>query len=437
MLVWLLCLCSVAMLATGRRQLSATVMVNGFGDLEGSAPGSNGMPVCQFMVERTRQFSNAVSFALAVLPMAPDSETLDSWTYKDPRGSSVPASQDSISRWRRGLQACFSHAVSQGMQQLHVVGHWDPLHPVLLKPTTWRNLMAIGPRQRAGAGYTFYDVMIGPVVEALNAVASPSVSVWFSVSGEMGLSNYLHPQDWKDVLHDARKQLRAKKWQDVKVATALNWQMFCGCVAAVSPVPGAFDPLIYNASFADAFESVKRYALPYAGKFKELLDANDYLALSAYGSGYPVKGLRWTDMKVPLQTLAYEMGFFGIPLQQYVAKKPVLYVEQGLGGVLKYGMLPAPDLATVVRYPFSGNWPVDGYSREVDPWQRGDFKAYRREFYKATLEFLSKDVVGGIFVWSVGSFDVFGVHPASTTGKGSFSDPDIISSVKRANGAGN
>jgi hypothetical protein len=49
---------------------------------------------------------------------------------------------------------------------------------------------------------------------------------------------------------------------------------------------------------------------------------------------------------------------------------------QGLGGVLKYNTLPAPDLATVSRYPFSGNWP-GAYSREVDPWQRSDFKAYR------------------------------------------------------------
>jgi hypothetical protein len=29
---------------------------------------------------------------------------------------------------------------------------------------------------------------------------------------------------------------------------------------------------------------------------------------------------------------------------------------QGLGGVLRYGMLPAPDLATVSRYTFSGSW---------------------------------------------------------------------------------
>lgn len=56
--------------------------------------------------------------------------------------------------------------------------------------------------------------------------------------------------------------------QDVKVATALNWQMFCGCIAATDPAPGAFDPLRYNASFASEFAQVKQYALPYVKQFK-------------------------------------------------------------------------------------------------------------------------------------------------------------------------
>jgi hypothetical protein len=38
---------------------------------------------------------------------------------------------------------------------------------------------------------------------------------------------------------------------------------------------------------------------------------------------------------------------------------------QGLGGVLRYGVLPAPDLTFVAKYPMSGNWPHNGYSKEV------------------------------------------------------------------------
>ena len=54
----------------------------------------------------------------------------------------------------------------------------------------------------------------------------------------------------------------------MKVATALNWQMFCGCIAAANPEPGSFDPLRYNASFAREFAQVKQYALPYMKAFK-------------------------------------------------------------------------------------------------------------------------------------------------------------------------
>lgn len=47
-------------------------------------------------------------------------------------------------------------------------GHWDPLHPVLLRPTTWRNLMEISPRQIAAAGFSYVDVMVTPVLAALD-----------------------------------------------------------------------------------------------------------------------------------------------------------------------------------------------------------------------------------------------------------------------------
>lgn len=40
----------------------------------------------------------------------------------------------------------------------------------------------------------------------------------------------------------------------------------------------------------------------------------------------------------------------------------------------------------------------------------------------------------GAYVWSVGSFDVFGVHPVSTSSEGSFADSSIIAMTKKLNG---
>ncbi len=179
--------------------------------------------------------------------------------------------------------------------------------------------------------------------------------------------------------------------QSVQLAVALNWQMFCGCIAAANPAPGAFDPLVYNATFASAFAGVKQYALPYVPAFKAcsasnivaythththkhtkadtrwvclrqmgvaarasckgnlmqvlpgsthtclpacllqgLLEDGDYVGVSGYGSGYPTSTavLSWRDIERPLQTLAYELGLFGISLKALTQRRPILYVEQ-------------------------------------------------------------------------------------------------------------
>jgi hypothetical protein len=56
--------------------------------------------------------------------------------------------------------------------------------------------------------------------------------------------------------------------QTVRVATALNWQMVCGCVAASDPLGGSFDPVRYNSSYAAEFAQVRQNALPLAASFK-------------------------------------------------------------------------------------------------------------------------------------------------------------------------
>lgn len=60
-----------------------------------------------------------------------------------------------------------------------------------------------------------------------------------------------------------------------------------------------------------------------------LLAANDFIGLSAYGSGYPIDAsqLTYRSAEIPLYTLAYELSFFGIDLKTFM-DRPVLYVEQ-------------------------------------------------------------------------------------------------------------
>lgn len=73
--------------------------------------------------------------------------------------------------------------------------------------------------------------MIKPVTAALMAVASPKVNLWFSVSGEMGLSNFMNPREWITVLQQTRSQLKAKPWK----VRLLVWRAVrCQCVAGIA-----------------------------------------------------------------------------------------------------------------------------------------------------------------------------------------------------------
>lgn len=63
----------------------------------------------------------------------------------------------------------------------------------------------------------------------------------------------------------------------------------------------------------------------------------------------------------------------------------------------------------------------------------------RRKFYQSTVDLLQRGrgdqfKLDGIYVWSVGSFDVFGVHPVSSSSQGTFADPAIIAMAKKQNG---
>lgn len=100
--------------------------------------------------------------------------------------------------------------------------------------------------------------------------------------------------------------------------------------------------------------------------------------------------------------------------------------------------MPAGSISVIAKYPFAGNWPEQGYTKTLDPWLNPGFRSYRRQFYKAFVEFMRRGKgqqyrVDGAFVWSVGSFDVFGVHPVSSSSQGTSADPEIIKVINQLN----
>lgn len=94
--------------------------------------------------------------------------------------------------------------------------------------------------------------------------------------------------------------------------------------------------------------------------------------------------------------------------------------------------LPAPDLSSVAHHPLNGIWAV--YNVAQDPWAKKTFKDYRRQYYQSLIGWLYQGggpdwPITAAFVWSVGSFDVAGVHPISTSNEGSYADQTTVQSM--------
>ncbi len=67
-----------------------------------------------------------------------------------------------------------------------------------------------------------------------------------------------------------------------------------------------------------------------------------------------------------VQTIAFEFNYFGINIKDMLMKqnKPLVYSEQGLGGMYKNKV--APTLEKMATFPFSGVWPNGGYQTSCE-----------------------------------------------------------------------
>jgi hypothetical protein len=84
-------------------------------------------------------------------------------------------------------------------------------------------------------------------------------------------------------------------------------------------------------------------ALTGGSAVQALLAAGDYLGLSAYGSGYPTSGITWRDMEKAMETMAFELSFFGFDVKAFTRNKEVILVElvsDTLGALAKSVVLP-------------------------------------------------------------------------------------------------
>ncbi|KAF8061065.1 hypothetical protein HT031_004525 [Scenedesmus sp. PABB004] len=422
-------------------ELSNSFIITSFQDLEPQPIGGRSQTPCAYAVSRARAIGGKHFSIVATAYWRGGAGGVAGYAYKDtsdsyPNGHVfLDADAATIARWKRGLQArgarrcgaapgaCFRAAVSSGFSGVQILNHIDDAEGV-----TWRNLVDFDPLARYG-GVTYEDVVVRPAADALRTVTRPSTKVWFMVAGEMGRSLFRHPGAYITLLTKYRGALaRGKVGANVKVGLALHWNKVCGnCF----PMPFTRTAQQYNASYAPAFAAARDYIkssfdLP---ALRRVFEVCDVLGVSHYAP-MPTGSLNFASFELPVMTTSYELRLWGVDLRSLLlsTRRDFVFSELGLGGAAPDGRSAATDLASLAEEAANGIW--------ADPWRRADFRDYRRRWFYNLLGFLryggSPNVkINAAFVWSVGSFDVAGVHPISSSPAGSYADPEIVSWMKR------
>lgn len=364
---------------------------------------------------------------------------------KEASGAWSPTTPQNIERYTKGLERCAKYAVSNGFTTLHLLPHVDPQEPS--GKGLWRNTVKFDPTKRVGPSEeasSYEEAALLPAAKALGAAAASvpngeKLSVDFSLGGEQGFSVFSYPRNYQAMVPRLKQAMLeaagaasagasgddvASKKLKAEFGVSLNWGKACGCIEVTEQ-----DPLIYNSTFPDRLARWRKgggESKVDLGGVRALIEGLDWLGTSGYasmppdaGAGSDANARGAAALEASWETLAYEMGLMGIPLQDIVLNKGkrMIFSEQGVGGCDRKGNV-APDAAWVAKHPFLGLWPNHGgYSSSeaangapiVNPWKNAQFADLRRQIYNFLGDYL---ISGGgpgyrldaAYVWSAGEF---------------------------------
>lgn len=311
-----------------------------------------------------------------------------------------PHTWESVQRFGAGLAGCMRVAAAAGFS-LAVHAHLDDGGD----GGTWRNALDFDPYTKYPEGLSYYDALIAPAAEAVaaaNVLGSPAM---IALQAEMGATLFYYPRAYRTMARQAKAAAAARGAppSSVRVGVNLNWEKVCGCPA------GAMSSTNYYALLQSRWRDVT--AQVDQVEVQALFQAVDWIGISAY-AGLPAGAPAPSDLEESARRAARELRLFGVDLG--ALGKDLVYSEFGVGGgeTANY-RTPARDWAHAAAVPY---WGVDGrYDAASDPWARPGNRDALRRFFDATLEFAAAGGgptyrVKALFLWSIISFDVTGVH---------------------------
>jgi mannan endo-1,4-beta-mannosidase len=267
------------------------------------------------------------------------------------------------------------------------------------KVRTWRNWVDFDPLERYSA-YTYADLMLDTIVDALAKTATPETGIAMALSGEMGASLFRHPASYRRVVRQLRERSDLKR---LRLGVSLNH----GGIAGQRNPTGAKDVQLTGETRRD---------------MQTLIEDCDFIGMSFYApvsvSPTPADFVRGIDR------FMNEFKQLGLSVP---TTKPMQFSEAGIGGRrLRNGEQPSPQKA--VESPWEGTT-----SPANNPWRDDAMRSLRRTYHTALLDFLNKQParwqVEAAFFWSMGSWDPIGQRDPE------FADPEISDDVERHNRA--
>jgi hypothetical protein len=229
------------------------------------------------------------------------------------------------------------------------------------------------------------------------------------------------------------------EFADVKVGAGLNFN-------ALEAVEGTGTTL--GSAFLDALLSGKIKAPTNASSpaiqvnmLKVLLmEELDFLGVSAYspfsGVDFGVNEFQNAATSVT-QAVA---NIVGVDIGSLVksGKLELIYSQFGIGGGQNWMAQMAEAAEACAKQPWAGV--LGAYSALLDPWRNYYLDAFRKRFFAKALTWLVAPtdgtvVVSDVFVWSISSWDIFGIYPDSTSFSGSFRNLTIVQQIAHFNTA--
>ena len=388
---------------------------------------------CVNMVDRAAQYKQSkIMFVPTLFWVQNGDGPIDHYCYARVNGVCSAATTDTIARFKTAIQRCFQRAIDNNLS-IAVTPHLDDG----TGQGRWRNVLDFDPWDKKN-GFSYADVALFPIADALNAVAKPNTKIYLGMQGEMSVTVFKHPKSWRSLADQLRGRLAQGKdpsyKSNIQIGVSTNFNKLSGVGI------GIIDPSQYVKNYPQLWETVKnQFDLT---EIKALFDNLDYLGMSSYPSLYP--GFPTREVENAISQFDYEFSFFGITVADLIAKgKKIHFSEYGVGGgISQNGDKKAFDAAGAASLPFFGIF--NAYTKATDPWVLYDLnkpssvRDYQRYFYTKTLDYLNnsrryKYQIDAAFLWNQSSWDVQAVYPESTSNEGSYRDPVIVDMINKHN----